>query len=439
MAALPSNLEEAIAVVGAAVDARFDALLAIPDDPRADLYRAMRHAAIGGGKRLRPMLVMATADLFAVDHDCSALVGTAIQRDSDAKVADLFATTGVGRTGYYFGRFVGAWLVSVLVFSALPLGMMVGAAMPWVDPETIGPFQIQTYAGALFLVIVPNLLVCGALFFVFGTASRSLMAVYTLGVGLFVLWAISGSLLGNLDNRALAAMLDPFGMGALREQTRYWSVFDQNSRQLPMAGWLLSNRALWCGVALALLGVGWNRFSFRTDVRSRRAPRPLEQADQARDVALAGPAPTQPPRWWSTVRTVARSTHSDMVRGISYKLIVLAGLLLLGTNVWFADRIFDNETILLTPVVLEAGFGSFMLFFIILITVYASEAIWRERTVRIDQIADALPVSSSAVAFGKYLALCAMLTRTALLVGVGCVLLQALKGRWRRGMEIASL
>ena len=28
------------------------------------LYRAMRHAAIGGGKRLRPLLLIATADLF---------------------------------------------------------------------------------------------------------------------------------------------------------------------------------------------------------------------------------------------------------------------------------------------------------------------------------------------------------------------------------------
>ncbi len=79
MTSLPASLDEAIAIVGAEVDRRFDTLLAVPDDPRADLYRAMRHAAIGGGKRLRPLLVMATADLFAVDRGCAALVGTAIE------------------------------------------------------------------------------------------------------------------------------------------------------------------------------------------------------------------------------------------------------------------------------------------------------------------------------------------------------------------------
>ena len=77
--ALPPALPEAIAAVAAEVDRCFDALLATPDDPRARLYDCMRHAAMNGGKRLRPLLTIATADLFGVTRDCSALVGTAIE------------------------------------------------------------------------------------------------------------------------------------------------------------------------------------------------------------------------------------------------------------------------------------------------------------------------------------------------------------------------
>ena len=72
-------LHRAITEVAEEVDRRFDHLLAVPDDPRAGLYRAMRHAAIGGGKRLRPLLTMATAELFGVDRSCAALVGTAVE------------------------------------------------------------------------------------------------------------------------------------------------------------------------------------------------------------------------------------------------------------------------------------------------------------------------------------------------------------------------
>ncbi|WP_374531053.1 polyprenyl synthetase family protein [Novosphingobium sp.] len=46
------------------VDAGFDTLLPVPPDARAPLYEAMRHAVIGGGKRLRPMLLVATAQLY---------------------------------------------------------------------------------------------------------------------------------------------------------------------------------------------------------------------------------------------------------------------------------------------------------------------------------------------------------------------------------------
>lgn len=73
------SLKAALSEISAEIDDRFDLLLAIPDDPRADLYRAMRHAAIGGGKRLRPLLVFATARLFGVDRDCAGRAALAIE------------------------------------------------------------------------------------------------------------------------------------------------------------------------------------------------------------------------------------------------------------------------------------------------------------------------------------------------------------------------
>jgi farnesyl diphosphate synthase len=72
-------LQSALNQVSAEIDRQFDTLLAIPMDPRAGLYRAMRHAAIGGGKRLRPLLVFATARLFGVDRSCAARVATALE------------------------------------------------------------------------------------------------------------------------------------------------------------------------------------------------------------------------------------------------------------------------------------------------------------------------------------------------------------------------
>jgi farnesyl diphosphate synthase len=61
------------------IDAAFDELLPTPQDARARLVEAMRYAAIGGGKRLRPLLVTATADMYGVDRDAALRVGVAIE------------------------------------------------------------------------------------------------------------------------------------------------------------------------------------------------------------------------------------------------------------------------------------------------------------------------------------------------------------------------
>ena len=62
-----------------AIDTSFDALLPAPADARVRLAEAMRYAAIGGGKRLRPLLLSATATLHGVGFESAVRAGTAIE------------------------------------------------------------------------------------------------------------------------------------------------------------------------------------------------------------------------------------------------------------------------------------------------------------------------------------------------------------------------
>ena len=78
-AANPTLLHTALAQIAREIDQDFEQLLASPGDARDPLYAAMRHAAIGGGKRLRPLLVVATASLFHVGRDVALRVGTAVE------------------------------------------------------------------------------------------------------------------------------------------------------------------------------------------------------------------------------------------------------------------------------------------------------------------------------------------------------------------------
>lgn len=76
---LTGDLQKTLQSISQEIDAQFDQLLIVPDDARKNLYEAMRHAAIGGGKRLRPLLLTATASLYNVEVDLALRIAAAVE------------------------------------------------------------------------------------------------------------------------------------------------------------------------------------------------------------------------------------------------------------------------------------------------------------------------------------------------------------------------
>ena len=73
------TLDEPLKRIAREIDRLFDEALPLPDDPSTRLFAAMRHAAIGGGKRLRPLLAATAADLFGVPEQQSLRAGFAAE------------------------------------------------------------------------------------------------------------------------------------------------------------------------------------------------------------------------------------------------------------------------------------------------------------------------------------------------------------------------
>jgi len=61
------------------IEAELDRLLPPIEGAQARLHEAMRYATLGGGKRLRPFLVLAGAELFDVPPARAERAGTAIE------------------------------------------------------------------------------------------------------------------------------------------------------------------------------------------------------------------------------------------------------------------------------------------------------------------------------------------------------------------------
>jgi len=65
--------------IAAKVEAVFSRYLIVPEDGRHRLFEAMHHAGLGGGKRIRPLLTVATGRMFGLPEDRVTRAGAAIE------------------------------------------------------------------------------------------------------------------------------------------------------------------------------------------------------------------------------------------------------------------------------------------------------------------------------------------------------------------------
>ncbi len=73
--ALPDAMTETSRLLNAAIDD----LLPESDGPDGPLYQSMRYGCLGGGKRLRPLLVLQSSALFGVAQSCAVRAAAAIE------------------------------------------------------------------------------------------------------------------------------------------------------------------------------------------------------------------------------------------------------------------------------------------------------------------------------------------------------------------------
>ena len=74
-----ASFERSLKETAAEIERVLDLALPLPDGPEARVVEAMRYAAIGAGKRLRPHLVLSSAELFGVQRSCALRVSAAVE------------------------------------------------------------------------------------------------------------------------------------------------------------------------------------------------------------------------------------------------------------------------------------------------------------------------------------------------------------------------
>jgi ABC-2 type transport system permease protein len=369
---------------------------------------------LGNVHRNAPFVIMQFLLIFSIFGvlTSTAYVASSIHRDVEYNTDSLFFSTPVKKWQYLTGRFTAAWLTSSFVYIGVVLAIMIGSKMPWLDKEQLGPFLWKPYAFSYVALILPNLLLFGAMFFAVAALTRSLLATYSAVAAFYVGYVVSRVMIADLQNERLATMTDPFGIAAFARTTRYWTVFDKNSRLLPLEGWFLWNRLLWIGLAVVIFAVTVVVFRMQVGARSRRkverqASSPVVVAER---VQLALPRVTQHFDFAASWRQFVTATRIEMraiFKSTPYIIILLLAVLNTIGGATFSGRLFGTEVYPVTHMMVSAIEGGFVFFAIIIAAFYAGEIVWRERSLKLNEVVDAMPAPTWSMWAGKLTALVA--------------------------------
>lgn len=356
--------------------------------------------SIGGGigslNRNAPYVIMQILTVMSIlgVFTSTAIVANSTYRDIEHNMQSVFFSTPITKASYLFGRFWGASIAAILIFTGVVLAFILGSMMPWLEPDRIGPFSAAPYIYSLLMLVIPNLLITGVFFFSLAALTRNMLYTYAGLVGFFVAYAVSQILLTDVQNETVASLLDPFGLSAFGFATRYWTIYEKNSMIGPTHGLLLYNRLIWLSIAAIVLFVAYKRFRF-TAASGKSKKKKI-------DVEL--PAETQAVRTTEVLQDFSRPASisqyfrqtrfefTGIVKSIPFLVILALGVFNTVGGATDTEQLFGTPVYPVTHLMLNVIDGNFLLFAFLIITLYSGELTWKERSLNLAGVMDALPV-----------------------------------------------
>jgi aminopeptidase N len=387
-----------------------------------------------------PFAIIQTSAIFSLFFMfvSTAFVANVVVRDDETGFGPIVRATRIRKFDYLYGRFLGAYVAVAVAFLAIPLAIIIGSWMPWIDPEKIGPFRALDYAYAYVVFAVPSLFLISAAFFTLATVTRSMMATYVGVVGFLILYLVANALAAKPEMREARAYLEPFGLGAFGSATRYWTASDRNTLLPALSGALLWNRLIWSAIGFGLLAAAYALFRMQPAARKQGRVKKTEEGEAAATIIPAVSRPVAArakPSFGSAavlVQLIAR-TRLDMAqvfKSPAFFVLLALGLFNGGAGLWFTvtDGMYGDNIFPVTRLMITVLHGSFTLIPFIVSIYYAGELVWRERDRKTEALIDSTPTPDWVFVLPKIAAISLVLTAmiaSSVLMGM---LIQLLRG-----------
>ena len=363
----------------------------------------------------------------------TAFFNNAALRDFKHGFNEILFSSPISKAGYYFGRFCGAWLLSTMVMLGIYLAFVLGAAMGpafnWIGAEQVGATPWTAFINSYLLFVIPNMFLAGAVIFALATKFKSTIISFVGTLVIIIGYIVSLSVVSDLDNQTMAAMVDIFGITAYNQDIQYFTPLERNTINPGFSGLILKNRLIWLTVGLVILFLSYFSFSFA--IKARKVKKKKKSTEALPKALLERPvlkAIDTGNSTWGDFVSFFKINFLSIVKSNLFIILLLFAVIILLSNLWGGFEYFGLKSYPVTYKMMDEINEISTLFVVIILVFFSGELVWRDRDHHINEVIDGTPHQSLVSLAAKTLSLVLLASALHLMLMVIGVAYQAING-----------
>jgi ABC-2 type transport system permease protein len=356
----------------------------------------------------------------------TAFMNATANRDFQSGMHQFIFSSPIKKRDYYFGKFIGAAIVSVIPLLGISLGALIAPVLaPIFDmcpPERFGEIIWAGHLQGILIFGIPNVIISGVLLFALAIIFRSNIVSFIGAMLILVFYVVSSGFTKDIQKEWLANILDPFGIRPFGIMTKYLTVAEKNLNAVPLEGDLLTNRLIWLGISVLILVTVYFKFSFNTKKEKAKKVKKSNVIETPIVITNTIFEPTKANvfslnTFWNLVRFETKA----IIKNPTFIIIMAIGMINLIVNLTSYTGRYGTAQYPVTYHIIDNIKGSISIFMIGFITFYTGVLVWAARDAKINEIQDATPIKNGVLFSSKLVALIIALTivfTTTIIVGL---------------------
>ncbi|MGB5990580.1 MAG: M1 family aminopeptidase [Marinifilaceae bacterium] len=363
----------------------------------------------------------------------ASVTSTIVIKDFRYDTLSLVFTTRIKKSQYILGRFTAAFILNLIVFTAVGFGTYIGTIMPYLRSEYFGEFMWAAYLNPYAARIIPNIFFITAIFFSLSLLLRNVIVNWLSILAFYILYAIGSSLLKDLDSRNIAALLDPFGMIASLVVTTGTTASEMNKETVSVEGIYLMNRILWISIGVLSLFLAYMKFEFsfalkavKLIIRKKRLAPVAKEETKKEHFNL--PQTHRNNSIGSLLKILKHQISFELKylsKNVYFIIISLIAIIFMFVSSKAIGKMFDTQTYPVTYQVIDILKGSLSIFLYIIIILFSGELLSRDKAYKIDEIVNTQTVKRWILLVSKMISLAIAVAGLLLLMILCGILFQA--------------